>query len=112
MRCSGVELLYNFSAVRPQKNNPGKVGSPHTLQKSMLFTPLLPSAGPTGGEGDACPAPTISLTIWSFAIAFRAIMNVYTCFEMLELAEKDSEVFGVQIFRTGIGNHHPPQNSS
>jgi hypothetical protein len=46
-----------------------------TLQKSMLFTPLLPSAGPTGGEGDACPAPTISLTIWSFAIAFRAMVG-------------------------------------
>lgn len=24
-----------------------------TLQKSMLLTPLLPSAGPTGGLGDA-----------------------------------------------------------
>jgi hypothetical protein len=47
-----------------------------TLQKSMLFTPLDPSAGPTGGEGEACPAPTISLTIWSFAIAFRAIVGV------------------------------------
>lgn len=46
-----------------------------TLQKSILFTPLLPSAGPTGGEGDACPAPTISLTIWSFAIAFRAMVG-------------------------------------
>jgi len=46
-----------------------------TLQKSMLFTPLLPSAGPTGGEGDACPAPTINLTIWSFAIAFRAMVG-------------------------------------
>jgi hypothetical protein len=53
--------------------------SRHTLQKSMLFTPLLPSAGPTGGEGDACPAPTMSLTIWSFAIAFRAMVNVYAC---------------------------------
>jgi hypothetical protein len=42
----------------------------------MLFTPLLPSAGPTGGDGEACPAPTISLTIWSFAIAFRAIVPV------------------------------------
>lgn len=46
-----------------------------TLQKSMLFTPLLPSAGPTGGDGDACPAPTINLTIWSFAIAFRAMVG-------------------------------------
>lgn len=24
-----------------------------TLQKSMALTPLLPRAGPTGGEGDA-----------------------------------------------------------
>ena len=47
-----------------------------TLQKSMLFTPLLPSAGPTGGDGDACPAPTISLTIWSVAIDFLAIVGV------------------------------------
>lgn len=48
----------------------------------MLFTPLLPSAGPTGGEGDACPAPTINLTIWSFAIAFRAIVSAVAQFEM------------------------------
>lgn len=45
-----------------------------TLQKSMLFTPLLPRAGPTGGEGEAWPAPTISLTIWSLARALRAIL--------------------------------------
>jgi hypothetical protein len=58
-------------------------GGAFTLQKSMLFTPLLPRAGPTGGEGDAWPAPTISLTIWSFAIAFRAIVNVDRLFEVL-----------------------------
>lgn len=40
----------------------------------MLFTPLLPSAGPTGGDGLAWPAPTISLTITSFCIAFFAIV--------------------------------------
>jgi hypothetical protein len=40
----------------------------------MDFTPLLPNAGPTGGEGDAWPAPTMSLTIWSFARALRAIL--------------------------------------
>lgn len=34
-----------------------------TLQKSMLLTPLLPRAGPTGGLGLAWPAPTMSLTI-------------------------------------------------
>src|SRR5467141_304102 len=37
-----------------------------TLQKSMLLTPLLPSAGPTGGLGLACPAPTINFTNWLF----------------------------------------------
>lgn len=37
------------------------------MQKSIDFTPLLPSAGPTGGLGLACPAPTISFTIWSVA---------------------------------------------
>ena len=45
----------------------------HTLQKSMDFTPLLPSAGPTGGEGEAWPAPTMSLTIWSRGGTRRAI---------------------------------------
>jgi hypothetical protein len=34
-----------------------------TLQKSIDLTPLLPSAGPTGGLGLAWPAPTISFTI-------------------------------------------------
>jgi hypothetical protein len=46
-----------------------------TLQKSMLLTPLLPRAGPTGGLGEACPAPTISLTNWSFAKTFLAMVN-------------------------------------
>jgi len=40
------------------------------LQKSMDFTPLLPSAGPTGGDGEAWPAPTMSLTICSLAKGF------------------------------------------
>lgn len=38
-----------------------------TLQKSIDFTPLLPSAGPTGGLGLACPAPTMSFTTTSVA---------------------------------------------
>ena len=41
----------------------GRLEGQCTLQKSIDFTPLLPSAGPTGGLGVACPAPTISLTI-------------------------------------------------
>jgi hypothetical protein len=51
----------------------------HTLQKSIDFTPLEPSAGPTGGEGEACPAPTMSLTIWSVWIALRAMIVVDMC---------------------------------
>ena len=34
------------------------------LQKSMMFTPCWPSAGPTGGAGFALPAG-----IWSFTNA-------------------------------------------
>lgn len=45
-----------------------------TLQKSMDLTPLLPRAGPTGGEGEACPAPTMSLTICSRAGSLRAML--------------------------------------
>ena len=41
----------------------------------MLLTPLLPRAGPTGGLGLAWPAPTMSFTIWSVAICFRAIIK-------------------------------------
>jgi hypothetical protein len=63
----------------------------------MLFTPLLPNAGPTGGEGDAWPAPTINLTIWSFVIAFLAIVNAYAQLQD-GLAEKASEVLGVEDF--------------
>lgn len=68
--CTGVELLCRRQKLR----SPSCVGNA-TLQKSMLFTPLLPSAGPTGGEGDACPAPTMSLTIWSLARAFFAMLQ-------------------------------------
>lgn len=44
-----------------------------TLQKSILFTPRDPNAGPTGGDGDAWPAPTISLTIWFVVRVLRAM---------------------------------------
>lgn len=46
-----------------------------TLQKSIDFTPLLPSAGPTGGLGLACPAPTMSFTTTS--VAERALDMIY-----------------------------------
>lgn len=31
----------------------GAFGACRTLQKSIDLTPLLPNAGPTGGDGDA-----------------------------------------------------------
>lgn len=49
-----------------------------TLQKSIDFTPLLPNAGPTGGDGEAWPAPTMSLTIWSVCMAFLAMLLACT----------------------------------
>lgn len=56
---TGVEFLYSEMSVQTQ----GYLEkSELTLQKSILLTPLLPSAGPTGGLGLACPAPTMSLT--------------------------------------------------
>lgn len=53
----------------------GEGGRRVTLQKSIDFTPLLPNAGPTGGLGLACPAPTISFTIWSVACFVRDIVD-------------------------------------
>jgi hypothetical protein len=79
VRCASVKLL----CVRQKPRSPSRMGNA-TLQKSMLFTPLLPSAGPTGGEGDACPAPTISLTIWSLARAFFAMLRELDCCEGLQ----------------------------
>lgn len=61
----------------------------HTLQKSIDFTPLLPSAGPTGGLGLACPAPTINFTIWS--VAARA-------FDMLTELDVDGAPASPKIF--------------
>jgi hypothetical protein len=68
--CSGVEFLFILWINRCLRWEDRDVC---TLQKSMDFTPLLPRAGPTGGEGEACPAPTMSLTMTSLAIAFLAI---------------------------------------
>jgi hypothetical protein len=71
----------------------------------MLFTPLLPSAGPTGGEGDACPAPTISLTIWSFAIAFLAIAIVYARVEVHGVCGEGLGGLRCRDFPVRFGSH-------
>ena len=57
----------------PGKINTCEKGAIRTLQKSIDLIPLLPRAGPTGGLGLACPAPTMSLTIWSTAAPPRAL---------------------------------------
>lgn len=60
MGCTSIEFLQVVVNRRLTTLLMQNVG---TLQKSMLLTPLLPKAGPTGGLGLAWPAPTISLTI-------------------------------------------------
>jgi hypothetical protein len=60
---SGVEFLDRDIPSIALKLHSSGVEPWHTLQKSILFTPLLPNAGPTGGDGLAWPAPTMSLTI-------------------------------------------------
>jgi len=67
----------------------------------MLFTPLLPSAGPTGGDGDAWPAPTINLTKMSFANAFLAIF--YVCFRgAVRVAERIMRRLSGDSARLGV----------
>jgi hypothetical protein len=56
----------------------------------MDLTPLLPSAGPTGGLGLACPAPTMSLTIWSLA-GFDIVMDVVVI-EPVELLSSNLKI--------------------
>lgn len=71
MSSAGVEFLQ--WAIRCNRLEAKRLKA-LTLQKSMLLTPLLPRAGPTGGLGDAWPAPTISLTNWSLANTFLAMV--------------------------------------
>ncbi len=78
VRCA-VRALNSWGCELRFKDWRGRKMGGGTLQKSMLFTPLLPRAGPTGGLGDAWPAPTMSLTIWSFWMALRAILVWWLC---------------------------------
>lgn len=70
-----------------------------TLQKSILFTPRDPNAGPTGGDGDAWPAPTINLTIWFEVRVLRAM------FQGFEDVENAGTCVGLQ-FREALGCRH------
>lgn len=70
MMCA-VRALNSYSQVSTLSNRVPSHAL--TLQKSIDLTPLEPKAGPTGGLGLACPAPTISFTIWSTPPAPRAL---------------------------------------
>lgn len=62
--CAGIKLLYVAILVSDGSHVFFLISDPSlALQKSMLLTPLLPRAGPTGGLGLAWPAPTMSFTI-------------------------------------------------
>lgn len=67
----GVEFLQERTVSAAEIGSRRRIGRSQrdvvTLQKSIDLTPLLPRAGPTGGLGEAWPAPTMSLTIWSAA---------------------------------------------
>ena len=67
-------IFFYIYFKKAKEKRGGGVGRGFTLQKSMLLTPLLPKAGPTGGLGLAWPAPTISFTIKSLGSAFEAIL--------------------------------------
>lgn len=73
VRSAGIEFLQ--SEMLGQTEGSQENGMELTLQKSILLTPLLPSAGPTGGLGLAWPAPTMSLTNCSFCRAFLAMVR-------------------------------------
>src|SRR4030095_4344714 len=47
------------------------------LQNSMMFTPCWPSAGPTGGDGFACPAGHCNLTIATTFFANWRLLGLF-----------------------------------
>src|SRR6516165_4558807 len=54
------------------------------LQKSMMFTPCWPRAGPTGGAGVASPAGICSFT---YPVIFLAIAFLLPRLQLLDLQE-------------------------
>src|SRR4029450_13106437 len=48
----------------------------NALQNSMMLTPCWPSAGPTGGDGFACPAGHCSFTIATTFFANAGLLGL------------------------------------
>lgn len=61
-----LNVLSGLTVIKEGTGVPGSrfaVRALNSLQKSIDFTPFAPSAGPTGGEGEALPAGTMSRII-------------------------------------------------
>src|ERR671923_331270 len=53
-----------------------RVASLYCLTNSMMFTPCCPSAGPTGGAADACPAGSWSLSLVRTFFAIESLLQL------------------------------------
>lgn len=80
----------------------------------MLLTPLLPRAGPTGGLGLACPAPTMSFTIWSAAAILRAMADLYflikVCLSQRRQCELKNKI--LVAYHSRVASHYKNRSSS
>src|SRR3954447_8711660 len=60
------------------------------LQNSMMLMPCWPSAGPTGGAGDACPPTACSLiSVRTFLAMLLPMVRAYARLDLLDLVEAD-----------------------
>ena len=57
------------------------------LQKSIILIPLWPRAGPTGGEGFACPAGTCNFNVPSISFAIMLSLLVYTLIQQVLICQ-------------------------
>src|ERR1700758_3887871 len=77
----------------------------NVLQNSIMFTPLCPRAGPTGGEGVAFPAGTRSFTspITFFILYFLHLIEIqfYWCCST-KYGDKN---LNLSLFRLYLVNH-------
>src|SRR3954471_20373622 len=62
----------------------------NALQNSMMLMPCWPSAGPTGGAGDACPPTACSLiSVRTFLAMLLPMVRRYARLDLLDLVEAD-----------------------
>src|SRR5690349_10120305 len=62
----------------------------NALQNSMMLMPCWPSAGPTGGAGDACPPTACSLiSVRTFLAMLLPMVRAGARLDLLDLVEPD-----------------------